>query len=917
MSNETWVDLARGYWPGVPSGRRLEKGGDLVTGPDGLPGDLATALAASTYRLKNGQSAAFALPPLGPDMLPSILNYLHGCRTDALAGYMRAPWMQPQIMSASPDLILWTRHLKQKKRLQNHPALSPRFVGKSRDAAAIKKALDGEHTLLRTIVCQQDSVTRPLCEELQRDARPFLILVDATPWGCRERLGGLLDMMSEYFPGTPVLVMIVTGDSESEREIERSKIDFRLWKAGKADPVISGTKRLGKWSGKVVLLPDKRLNDRLSSIYRHLMVMDEQITSTEHKQTRSELMRVWRSIAAMPVPYSFYEMSANLERRGGLFPFRPLSEVITQAAGRKMNSGVAQDALDSACEEFNSLFASLEKGKTGKQQAIERWIHETLSDNKKGMIVMASAREAKMLRRWLTTSYAKQIEKRDLQVINASGVNELYNLERDIHRVMVLGNLWFSDFWVPGLGEEFTWAVYPIQTKFTEKWSKVMRQVKSSGDSQKKEAWWTFEKEVDGAESVPLDVDEWSDCTGQYMQTEEFVFAPPARDDWAEGFLDGFEWKEEPEETPSVNPTDRHVAIFTGNQTYFYRENDRLDILGEDDYQKVQVTDIEIGDTIIFQSALDEDAELLDTVMEIRYGATPELEFKRDMAAQWHNLIESAYNRHGRDLKVLHKKLEKHRVTLATLRNWVTGKHVISERKDQIIPEVAKLSGEHLPDETIELIRACMGHMQGMRSNAGKTLHAAKLALAHDYSEVRVGEVLLPVQILREALSFEEVLSISKPDPLIDDAGEPNWKAVVLNLVNDKSSGLVMTSRGRKSLDQCQFKDGKKIVICFELIRDTLAPVYSKKEPSLANAKDTLKRAGIDFKAGMSQVTQGKHKPDYSRVWKDKKVDIGRHLGIGDGYSKEICFRLHFSIDEEEGLLVIHHAGSHLKTGNG
>jgi hypothetical protein len=916
MSNEVWVALARGYWPGVPAGHRLGKGGDLAKGPDALPGDIATALAAAAYRLKNGQSAAIAVPPMGPDGLPGILNYLHSCRTESMAGYIRAPWMQPQNMSASPDLLLWTRHTKQKKRLEAHPYIHPHFVGKSKDPKAIQKALSGDEALCRTIVCQQDSATRPMCEELQRQAHPFLVVIDATPWGCRDNLRLLIDMMGSNFPGTPVLVLMATGDLETQREIARSKIGFRVWKAGKDDPVACGVKGSGKWSGKVAVLPDKRLNDRLSSIYRHLMVMDEQITSADNKQTRAELLRVWKSIIAMPVPYSFYEMTANLERRGGPFSFRPMNEVITVAAREKMNSGVAQEALDAVCGEFVDLFAYLEEGKTGKQQAVERWIHETLSANKKGTIIMASGREAKMLRRWMTGKYAAQVERRDLQVINAKGLNELYNLKADIDRVMVIGNLWFSDFWVPGLAEEFTWAIYPIQTKFTEKWSKVMRQIKRSGENQKKEAWWTFEEEEPVTDGLPLEMEEWRDCSGQYVETKEFVFEPPARDDWADGFLDGFEWKDEPEEAPFVKPTDRHVSIYTGEQTYFFHETDRLDVLvdGEDEVQRRLVVDIAPGDTIVFQSALEEDASLLDTVMEIRYGATPELEFTRNMAAQWHNLIGSAYERHGKDIKALHKKLEKQKVTLVTLRHWVTGRHVISERKDQIIPEIARLSGENLPEQTVAMIRKCMGTLQGMRANAGKTLHAAKIAIANDHSEVKVGTVSLPIDTLREALHFEEVVSIRKPDPLVDEEGEASWKSVIFDLIDAKNSGLTITSRGRKSLEGCQFKDGPKIVRCFELIHDTLAPVYTQKTP-MAAAVETLKRAGIDFKAGMSQVTQGKNKQDYQRVWKDKKVDIGRHLGIGNGYSKEICFRLHYSIDEGDGLLVIHHAGSHLKTG--
>ena len=152
-------------------------------GDGALSGSLATGLAAAAYRLKNGQSVVLSLPPAGPDAIARVVEYLHSCRTDAMAGFVRAPWFQPGTMGEATDLLLWTRNLKQKRRLQDAGRLNPVFIGKLRDHDRIASAMDTEEKLYRTLVCQQDHSTLTLCDSLARLSRPFAIVIDATPWG--------------------------------------------------------------------------------------------------------------------------------------------------------------------------------------------------------------------------------------------------------------------------------------------------------------------------------------------------------------------------------------------------------------------------------------------------------------------------------------------------------------------------------------------------------------------------------------------------------------------------------------------------------------------------------------------------------------------------------------------------------------
>ena len=60
------------------------------------------------------------------------------------------------------------------------------------------------------------------------------------------------------------------------------------------------------------------------------------------------------------------------------------------------------------------------------------------------------------------------------------------------------------------------------------------------------------------------------------------------------------------------------------------------------------------------------------------------------------------------------------------------------------------------------------------------------------------------------------------------------------------------------------------------------------------------------------------HKDVYrSKTYKGRKADLGKHIRIGSSYNKERCFNVHFEVDRDDGAIVIHHAGAHLKTSRG
>ena len=90
--------------------------------------------------------------------------------------------------------------------------------------------------------------------------------------------------------------------------------------------------------------------------------------------------------------------------------------------------------------------------------------------------------------------------------------------------------------------------------------------------------------------------------------------------------------------------------------------------------------------------------------------------------------------------------------------------------------------------------------------------------------------------------------------------------------------------------------------------------VYFGETP-LQSAVEKLNQSKIVFRGDMAQETQGKHKSVYKkRLYKGRPADLSKHIRIGNSYSPERCFSVHFELDNSEKALVIHHAGKHLPT---
>jgi hypothetical protein len=207
--------------------------------------------------------------------------------------------------------------------------------------------------------------------------------------------------------------------------------------------------------------------------------------------------------------------------------------------------------------------------------------------------------------------------------------------------------------------------------------------------------------------------------------------------------------------------------------------------------------------------------------------------------------------------------------------------------------------------------------MMGLHSMVGKALKAAMIAEIEGATSVTVyGSESVPLDFLRAQYTIEEVQSVSINEDGESTEGESSLLEIISEAVANSDGRVVLTARAENSLNDSPYQDIARIRECFRILAEGYHPVYASGA-SLQVAICMGLSSGIEFKSDTSIKTKGQYKSKYYPLYKGKKTDIGRHLGIGGSRNPERCFRLHFHFDEISQQIVVHHAGRHLPTASG
>lgn len=914
-----WVGLAKGFIPATP-------------GYSSIAGDyaVAQALAAAGYRFKNGENVVLSAPFLTPTALHHVLRYLHTCRIEAMRGQLRAPWLNGPKMSQYKDLLVWTRASSQFSHLRKDLEIGAQLVGLNRSTGHLKQQLHHEKRLCRTIVCQQAGDLTEFCEVLSKVVRPFAVVIDATPFGCRENLSELLDHISEFFFGIPYVLLGTIGDQQLENELPRLVRKGAFWRQHLLDETPVKSDELKMHSLSLVNIPDHQINDRLlkCSIYcRELHKMLEHHIKGR-KEVSSPLYKILGTLRALVVPIAFHEAILDQHRQGGLYPVRPIKDWLGSIARVNLPTGDVDNLRDKTITAIRRLMEMINTGSTGKAQALAHWLEKNRNNSGSSLIVTRSERESKYLKDWLTRDFAAELNNGKLAVLGAGSVRDCNRtLDSEFKQVLVLGQLWDSDRWALMLGEKVSWLSYPMESHWFQRVGrKVVAACQKEGEH--KPDWWSFRPSP--YHELPLKEagvpeEEWATCTGKYVLRDTIEIDLPTDPDWISTLMADVE--DQPYQAAQDDPPVLgELTIETGSGAFYrYGEGQQVYVLrdqqGAEKLKHVAAEDVLPGDTLVRLNGDDERCfSLVELMIDYAEGNTTEYRVFQSLVSQWHTYVDHAVHVCG-GIEDLHRQLQSAgiSITLESVRNW--SRHfVIGPTEKKVVPLMARLGKIKHTEADIQSVQNAQRSIRGLHSQMGRRLRALAVAAKVGHIDIAgTADNIVSQDELVELVCVEEVVSIRHHKGSPKDPIAPRSLESILKSSIEQSKGrLVATQAALKSVVNSHYQNFDKVEQCLKVLSEYFYKVYANGDKiRLEDAIEEGKKYQIEFKGDSSDITKGKFQSYYERRYMGRKVDIGKHLGIGNSRNPERCFRLHFHWDKQEQKIVIHHAGRHLPTYNG
>ncbi|WHL27074.1 hypothetical protein QJS63_21200 [Pseudomonas juntendi] len=196
-SQEGWVHAMKDAWGSVPASDLLNPDSNYwgvihLGAPDRAE---CASFAMAGRALKYGRSMAIALPVLGGEALTRLMVYLHRIRMDALQGGIRSPWLNPENMEQSPDVVFISRPRAGFHDISRVAELRARVL-RSSDLKRTKASTS------QTLVVDGSSGVMDLTEVIGKGSKPFVFVIDGTRGG-NDNAAAVDSALEESFPQIP------------------------------------------------------------------------------------------------------------------------------------------------------------------------------------------------------------------------------------------------------------------------------------------------------------------------------------------------------------------------------------------------------------------------------------------------------------------------------------------------------------------------------------------------------------------------------------------------------------------------------------------------------------------------------------------------------------------------------------------
>lgn len=912
---EGWSHRAAGLVPALPARHFLSA--------RSLSGSLQAGLAAATYRLKEGESVWLSSPVVEAGDLLEIVQYLHAVRLAGIHGEVRASWINRPQMLPRTDMVVWTRASIHFARWRQVPDLGVQWVRMGRGQSMV---LNHDDRVLRTLLCSPAQSLTTQCDEISRKAKPFLHVVDLTPFGVRDVAVELLEHLESYFSSTPLLVLTTSGDGPIEALL-RTRKTLPHWSQSPGDEVA--------WLGmheqlisdmQLIELPDVRLEALLVDVLGQCWELKSQLE--RHPQAAKAVLpplhKVVRSLRSLAIPVDFHEKHMERQRRGGLYPVLPLVEWLDRAGRVSLPTGQSEQGRNRIITSLHSVLEQLQTGKSGKQQALAIWLKNHISPKTRSLLIAGSEGEAKVIRDWLSVQDGEALAGDYLTVVGASSARDLHRHlgTGRYDRALIITPLWESDIWALGLAKAVDWLAYPReclwQQRVAKQWLGAMAPA-----SEGKLAWWQWETlplsaPAPPAESVPVET--WSSCSGEYASYNTVTCDIPDNPEWIADLMTPVP---EPAAARDASPGPGEVSVVTeegGQYRYFLTQ--RVYVLsgpeGQETLESLCAGELSEGQQLVEVNDDDGTEGLLELLLEYVTENSIQHKSEQKIAGRWHLFVDHAFHR-SKTLEQFHQKLANAGVEIGIqqLKNWISHGVIGPNNAGTVVPAMARLSGMAVSNQEAVSVINAQRHIKGLHSKLGKLLRQMVLAASAGNTTVEGNAAdIIDQDILMDLVRVETIVTVLHHPVVAKPRALDSIEAILRHYAQQNGDRLVVTNGAYRSARQSGFEDMGQVDACMRFLANDLFEVYGTGQRTLEEVLKAGEKQHIRFSGDTAQTTQGQF-AEYQRTYKNCPVNIGKHLGIGNSRDPRRCFRLHFHWDDNDRQLVIHHAGRHLPTSQG
>lgn len=919
---ENWIEIAKGFIPAIPGYEFLEQ-----SEFDGLAykNALKTALATAMYRIKNGTSVCLALPVTHPDSLRDILQYLHACRIDTMHGLVRAGWYNSFQMVMLPDLLVWTKASLQIKILKNDRQLRPQHIGLNRETRSLKKTVDDDGRIARTIVCQTSDDIQGFVADLSKYIHPFLIVIDMTVFGYSENPAHLAELMEEYFSGCPMLFLANSGDLVTTQSLQHLPNRYQFWHQHIFDETLFGQRpSKSRWKFIQVEVPDKRLNDYLIDALGSIKALKNSLPAGNQLNALTILSRVLNALQVLAIPYEMYDSLLNQKRRGGLYPVKPLNEWLTMAKRERMTTGQAQIELDNTIHKLQRIIELVKTGRTGKYLALKKWVDQCLKKNETGLICVGTLREADNIRSWLLCEYVKAFNNQQIQVLGLKSYRDRYKIQQMFDQAIMVGKVWKDDYWSLFLAKTIFWLSYPGESHWDKQNINDFFRVFKNTDTQKMN-WWMLTDNVPDVSSLDdlyREEQTWGDCSGEYRMVRNVQLDIPSDPSkLVELFKEFHEKTDASFREDALPPGDVMITTEEGGH-YRFDQTDIIEIV-ENDNNEVKISRIQAGDIqegqkmVILLDDKHQEFSLFDSLVDFIIEDSNEHKTYELLAQRWFDYLDNAFRKY-KNLTGLQKKLKSENLIYhdATIKNWLDRKVMGPKDKEKVIPVLAKISDIEFTQADLNGVINSIKRMLGLHILIGKLIQEAIRADIEQVDEIKINNKTIAVDDLKALYMIKEVFFVTKNDSERIQETVNDLVTVLKNAAQNSQGKLTFTAKALKSAQDSLYNDYERADRCLYMMTHEFYEVWAHGS-SLEQAIQIAQHEGIEYRGDSSDKTKGKYPHLYFRNYNGKKIDIGKHLNMGNSRDPKHCLRVHYHFDESRNQVVIHHFGRHLPVASG